>query len=403
MVGPAAAAGAAGAARAGIFVFASSNAARVLGSVGTAAGGLGANLAKATAVAYAFSLGLSGVQKVLGLVGLGLVGTSTALETRRWLQFNVAVRRANLQLAGLGLTLSSTQDQLDYLRRTLGRTGAEAFFRSQEAMKQWALTMDIDMRQALMDFSVELSEKMGTGPEGAAALFAAFGVAFNEGVFEPINAIMGWDVSNLDELNLAIAAAAAASKELDTTNLEKLSEQIERWRDLVGPWQAWLVNLGAGITVLGNMIVLAPLEAAARNLERFAEGLDVLADAVERHPFAQLFGYVYRFGQEFTRGLGGQALLQTLGALFPGISPGALKNIRPALEGLWAAENLPPPIALRREWRSGEGEGGPIAEAIPSGPSGQWMVVNFTIDGEVLRSYIVNTVTREVRESGDSG
>jgi len=335
------------AARAAIFIIAHNRASGPLTAVGKS---MGKTAVQAGVMASAFA----GLNKVfgflgdhLGIISVALAGVTTALATKDWLNYNQAVRSAQLQFVAYGASLEDAIESTSALTKILGRTAATDLFRSTEAVKQLSLTMDEDLIRSMLEMAEMLDEKYGVEMPQA---FAILGAAINEGALGPLNELLKTDFTTIDEARTAIDRMSKAAKGIPLSNIEKLNDEMTRFSDIVGPLIARVSDFFAAFP-LGTMLVINGI------LEGIANSMNTV-------------------GLALAGGLAGFLLGGPVGAVIGvagGLAAGAVLEEAP-----W---NQPGPMS-------------------PLSAGGKDVIVNVTLDGQVLRQYIVNTVTREARLVG---
>ena len=334
-------------ATAAILIIARDRASAPLKTVGAAAAGTALQMGLLSGAVSTVSSAVAGIIPGFGAVSAALATLGTVIVTKEWLDFQHAAAATELQLVGMGASLQDAKDSVAALKDILGQTRAKELMESRTAIAQLAKVADEDLARALINVSDIISKRFGVDLGEA---MTAVGLAFNDDLIGPLNQLLGTDFKNLDEARRAIERMGKASEELGYPALRDMADEFVRLHDILGPTTAAFNNFtsGIGTAILHNFNNV--LELIINNLERITV---MLSGAVLGFMFGGPAGALIGAG---VAGLGYNLLEQQTKVVPPSLIPG-----------------------------------------------GNLVTINVTMDGEILRTYIVNTITKEIRLVGEGG
>lgn len=222
------------------------------------------------------SIGLL-VNPVTGVLAL----LQTGLATRRWLQYEMAVRRARVQLDLMGVQADVVNTRLNEMTVRLGRMTAREIFQAGLALENlFSPKLGEDLLITILDIVEAFKDVEGVDPAllgqalaglklGGEEAFAALRIL--EGMFPGL--IEQGD--SLNDIFEKIAAAAAKIGEASTiTNIERLGDKIDEINDKLDP----VLGKMSDVATLLPLAALTVVETLLSMVEAFVKGIPAILE-----------------------------------------------------------------------------------------------------------------------------
>lgn len=222
------------------------------------------------------SIGLL-VNPVTGVLAL----LQTGLATRRWFQFETAIRRARVQLDLMGIQAEVANERLRAITRQLGRMAAREVFQAGLAIQNlFSMKLPDDLLTSILGAAENLSELSGVPVDEIARDMAGLAIGGDAAAtaLVNLNAVFPGLVEPGDKLRDVLEKLFRVAESLDTTdsitNMEKLGQKIDEVNDRLDP----VLGKLSDVLTTFPLVAVTVTETLISMVEAFIKGLPAVLE-----------------------------------------------------------------------------------------------------------------------------